>query len=151
MNRPVTGNVLNNANVPAGATASVTGFSISGSAQVYSPGSNVTLPHPVTGLPIGTLQLSSTGAYTFEPLPSYVGPSPAINVYSSSSDGQTAVSSLTVDVLTRERRLQMGCMHAWGMLCACARCATGACASPCSATTLAQPTIAGAAIMHTMQ
>ena len=102
MDQPVSGNVLSNANVPVGTAASVTGFSVAGSTQVYPPGSNITLTDPLTGQPIGTLVMSSTGAYTFNPVPGYVGPTPAINVYSKDSKGNTAVSSLTIDVGARE-------------------------------------------------
>jgi hypothetical protein len=115
MDQPVSGNVLNNANVPAGTTAQVTGFSIAGSTKVYPPGANVTLDDPVTGEPIGTLVLSSTGAYTFDPVPGYVGPAPAINVYSKDvTNGQTAVSSLTIDVLPCEfLRCRGGAAPCW--------------------------------------
>ena len=54
---------------------------------------------PVTGAPIGTLTLASNGAYIFDPVDGYIGPAPAVNVYSKDSNGQTAVSSLTIDVL----------------------------------------------------
>ena len=94
-----TGNVLANANIPSGTTAQVTGFSIAGSTTVYPPGSNVTLTDPQTGLPIGTLTISASGAYTFDPVDGYIGPTPAVNVYSKDTNGQTAVSSLTIDVL----------------------------------------------------
>ena len=99
MGQNATGNVLNNANVPAGTTAQVTGFSIAGSTQVYPAGSTVPLTDPVTGAPIGTLTLASNGAYIFDPVDGYIGPAPAVNVYSKDSNGQTAVSSLTIDVL----------------------------------------------------
>jgi hypothetical protein len=104
MGTPVSGNVLATANVPAGTTAQVTGFSVAGSTQVYPAGSNVTLNDPVTGEPIGTLVLKSSGDYTFEPVPGYVGPTPAVNVYSRNSNGVTDVSSLTIDVLPSEAR-----------------------------------------------
>jgi hypothetical protein len=103
MGQNATGNVLANANVPSGQTAQVTGFSIAGSTQVYPPGSTVTLTDPVTGEPIGTLTISASGAYTFDPVDGYVGPTPAVNVYSKTSAGTTAVSSLTIDVLPCER------------------------------------------------
>jgi hypothetical protein len=103
MGTPVSGNVLATANIPAGTTAQVTGFSVAGTTQVYPPGSNVTLNDPVTGAPIGTLVLQSSGAYTFDPVPGYVGPTPAVNVYSRNSNGVTDVSSLTIDVLPGER------------------------------------------------
>lgn len=94
-----TGNVLANANLPTGVTASVTGFSVAGSPKVYPPGSTVTLSDPVTGQPIGTLTMAADGTYAVDPVDGYLGPTPAINVYSKASNGQTAVSSLTLDVL----------------------------------------------------
>ena len=94
-----TGNVLANANLPTGVTAQVTGFSIAGSTQVYPAGSNVELTDPITGQPIGTLVIAADGSYTFDPVDGYLGPTPAVNVYSKASSGQTAVSSLTLDVL----------------------------------------------------
>ena len=102
LGQTATGNVLANANVPSGQTAQVTGFSIAGTTKVYPPGSNVTLTDPVTGAPIGTLTISASGAYAFDPVDGYLGPTPAVNVYSQASNGATAVSSLTVDVLPGE-------------------------------------------------
>jgi hypothetical protein len=101
MGQTATGNALANANVPAGQTAQVTGFSIAGSTQVYPPGSNVTLTDPLTGQPIGTLVVSGSGAYTFDPVDGYMGSTPAINILSKTATG-TAVSSLTIDVLPSE-------------------------------------------------
>jgi hypothetical protein len=97
-----TGHVLANANLPTGVTSQVTGFSIAGSTQVYPAGSTVPLTDPVTGEPIGTLTISASGAYTFDPVDGYIGPTPAVNVYSKASNGQTAVSSLTIDVIPGE-------------------------------------------------
>ena len=108
MGTPVSGNVLSTANVPTGTTAQVTGFSIAGSTQVYPPGSNVTLTDPVTGEPIGTLVLQSNGDYTFDPVPGYIGPTPAISVYSRNSNGVTDVSSLTIDVLPGKQTVDVG-------------------------------------------
>jgi hypothetical protein len=99
MGQTATGNVLANANVPSGQTALVTGFSIAGSTQVFPAGSTTTLTDPLTGQPIGTLTISASGAYTFDPEDGYIGPVPAVNVYSKTSTGTTAVSSLTIDVL----------------------------------------------------
>ena len=107
MDQPVSGNVLVNANLPAGTTAIVTGFSIAGSGQIITPGQGpVPVLDPATGVPIGTLVMQSNGAYTFDPVPGYVGPAPAVSLYLSRSDGQTAVSTLTIDVASRECRCQ---------------------------------------------
>jgi hypothetical protein len=104
MGQSLAGNVLSNANVPSGQTASVTGFTVAGSSQVYTPGSTpVTLYSPTTREPIGTLTIAPNGAYTFDPVDGYMGPVPAINIYTQSSDGQKAVSGLTIDVVARER------------------------------------------------
>jgi hypothetical protein len=104
MGQTATGNVLNNANLPQGVTAaSVTGFSIEGSSQIIPAGSNaVRLTDPDTGAFIGTFTLQPSGAYTFVPQPGYVGPAPAVNVYSRATNGQTAVSSITLDVVPGE-------------------------------------------------
>ena len=102
LGQTATGNVLANANIPAGTTAEVTGFSIAGSTKLYPAGSNIALTDPVTGEAIGTLAISASGAYTFDPVDGYLGPTPAINVYSKASNGQTSVSSLTLDVVPGE-------------------------------------------------
>jgi hypothetical protein len=100
MGQNATGNVLGNANLPTGTTVQVTGFAIAGTTQVFPPGSTVPLSDPQTGLPMGTVTIAANGAYTFDPVDGYIGPSPAVNVYSRTSNGQTAVSSVTFDVLT---------------------------------------------------
>jgi hypothetical protein len=101
--QPVSGNALSNAAIPSGQTASVTGFSIAGSTQVITPGSGpVTLISPTNGQPMGTLTMLASGAYMFDPVDGYVGPAPAVTVYSKTSGGQTGVSSLTLDVLPCE-------------------------------------------------
>jgi hypothetical protein len=103
LGQAATGNVLANANLPTGVTAQVTGFSIAGSTTVYPAGSNVTLTDPSTGLTIGTITISSSGAYTFDPVDGFIGPTPALNLFSKTADGAaTAVSSLTIDVLPSE-------------------------------------------------
>jgi hypothetical protein len=103
--------VLSNAATPSGQTASVTGFSVAGSGQVILPGQGpVTLTDPATGVPIGTLTMSASGAYTFDPVSGYLGPAPAISVYTKTSSGQTAVSSLTLDVVARESTCMYACM-----------------------------------------
>lgn len=102
MGQPVSGNMLDNANLPAGTTAAVTSFTMEGSSQLLTPGTPVALTGPTTGEPVGTLLLKSDGHYTFTPVPDYVGPVPAINVNLRGSNGGTAASSLTIDVLPRK-------------------------------------------------
>lgn len=100
MDTPYNGNALDNANVPAGAMLTVTGFTVSGSSRVITPGSApVTLNSPVTGRPMGTISIQATGTYAFMPAAGYFGPAPAITLNLFSTDGQTAMSSLTLDVL----------------------------------------------------
>ena len=103
MGEPLTGNVLDNARVPTGQAATVTGFSVGTSNDVIAPGSGpITLNDPDTGLPMGTLDMKGDGTYTFTPEPGYVGPAPAISVFSRTTDGQTIQSGLTIDVVPRE-------------------------------------------------
>lgn len=102
MGQTATGSVLADANLPAGVTATVTGFSIEGTSKVYPPGSTVPLADPVTGVPIGTLTVAADGSYTFDPVDGYVGPVPTVNVYEKASNGQTAISTLTLNVVPGE-------------------------------------------------
>ena len=113
MGQVLNGNALDNATLPPSATsATVTGFTIEGSAKVYTPGPTpLSLNDPDTGAPVGTLTLLPSGAYTFVPAPNYMGPVPGINLNVRGSDGQTCVSSLTVDVIARE-----GWGWGWGRL-----------------------------------
>ena len=99
MNQPLSGNVLSNANLPTGTTTQVTGISVAGTSLIYPVGSTVTLSDPLTGQPMGTLVVQRSGAYTFTPVAGYIGPAPAVSVYSQASNGQTAVSALTIDVV----------------------------------------------------
>lgn len=108
-----TGNVLANDKLPAGTTATVSGFSVAGSNVLYPAGSTVPLSDPVTGVPIGTMKIEANGTYTFDPVDGFVGPAPGISVYETSSNGLTAVAGLTIDVLPG------GCLvpcHAWQWL-----------------------------------
>jgi hypothetical protein len=111
MGQTATGNVFINANLPKGTTAEVTGISIAGTTLVISPTNTpIKLDDPQTGEPIGTFTIQPNGDYVFEPEPGYIGPAPAIDVYTRNSNGQTAVSSLTIDVVP----------GGWGPCCAAA-------------------------------
>lgn len=89
----------------------MTGFSVEGSTEMLKPGTTVALTAPGTRVQMGTLTLQASGAYIFVPEPGYLGPAPAIHVYSISSDGQTCISALTIDVVTRECWAGLGCMR----------------------------------------
>ena len=97
---PATGNVLANANVPTGATASVTSFSVPGSSAEYPAGTTATLTDPETGAVTGTVLVNPDGSYVFTPAPNYVGPVPTVTVSVSSSDGQSAQVPLSLSVNT---------------------------------------------------
>lgn len=100
--QPATGNVLDGANVPGGSTATVTGFSVAGSAQIIPAGPTASpVTAPTTGLTIGNLTIRADGTYTFTPVAGFVGSAPAVNVFIQGPNGQTAVSTLTLDVLAR--------------------------------------------------
>lgn len=99
MDTPTSGNLLDNTQLPAGTTASVTSFTLAGSSTVYTPGPTpVTLTDPVTGEPIGTLAVSPNGTYVFTPAPGYVGDVPLVSYTVRSSNGQTVSSALTLSV-----------------------------------------------------
>lgn len=108
---PASGNVLSNAVVPNGVTVSITGFSVAGSTTKYPAGSNITLASPLAGSPVGQLSLRADGMYTFVPAPGYVGPSVAVDVYSSASSGDSAVSSLRFDVAGADGLEALACAH----------------------------------------
>jgi CshA-type fibril repeat protein len=95
---PATGNVLDNADLPTGTTASVTGFSVPGTDTVYPAGSTAPVVDPATGVVTGTVSVKPDGTYLFTPAPGYVGPVPTVDVLVTSSDGQSVEVPLTVTV-----------------------------------------------------
>ena len=99
----LTGNAFINANLPKGTSAQVTGISVAGTTLLLSPTATpITLNDPATGQPMGTFTIQANGDYIFEPVAGFIGPAPAIDVYTKASNGQTAVSSLTIDVVPGE-------------------------------------------------
>jgi len=95
---PATGNMLDRADVPPGATASVTGFSVPGSDTIYPAGSTVPVVDPTTGTVTGTMRVNPDGSYVFDPAPGFTGPVPPVKVTVTSSDGQSVQVPLTITV-----------------------------------------------------
>ena len=108
--KTATGNVLDNASIPPGSMANVTGFAVAGSSTVYAPGTPVTVTDPTTGKTTGTLVVQPDGSYTFTPA-GYTGSVPTINTNIRSSDGQTVTSGLTITVLPCEQSITVECPH----------------------------------------
>ncbi len=97
------GNVLSNDTLDpdAGATTTVSSFSLdadgNGSQDVFTPGTPVTVTTPSGTL--GVLTMASNGNYTFTPYQAnYSGPVPVITYTLSSSTGETATATLTLNV-----------------------------------------------------
>jgi hypothetical protein len=120
MGVPLAANVLDNAVLPPGDTATVTGWVVQGTTQVLAPGSApVALTSPGTGTVMGSLVVKADGGVVFKPAPGYVGTVPVVNLFLRSSSEQSFTSTLVIDVLSR--KLQAGgsspsractCMHA---------------------------------------
>ena len=102
---PATGNVMADASVPAGSTASVTGFLVPGSSTPIKAGSGaVPVVDPTTGTVTGTIDVKPDGSYTFTPTPGYTGPVPSVTLNVASTDGQSVQVplSLSVSALLRD-------------------------------------------------
>ena len=100
MGSTLKGNLLDNAILPPGTSASIKSFSVAGSSTVYTPGpALITLTNPSTGVIAGTLQVLPNGNFTFIPTPGYVGPAPTVTYVVLSTDGQTDPSALNIDVV----------------------------------------------------
>lgn len=103
MGQSISGNLLSNAKIPPGVKANVTGFIVQGSSQVIKPGgAPVTLDDLRSGQPMGKLTIKSDGSYVFEPAPGFTGAAPAVSLYLQSSDKQTTISALALEVLPSE-------------------------------------------------
>jgi CshA-type fibril repeat protein len=97
---PLRLNVLDNADVPPGTTASVTSFSLPGSNVVYPAGPTpVAVTDPATGKTVGTVVVQPDGTVTFTPAAGFTGQAPAISYTVESSDGQVSPGALAVTVL----------------------------------------------------
>jgi gliding motility-associated-like protein len=92
-NNPATGNLLTNDTDADGNTLTITQFVINGVTTTVDPTTGGT--YVLSG--VGTFVVSANGNYTFTPLSSYVGTTPALT-YTVSDGTVTATSSLTVYV-----------------------------------------------------
>ncbi len=89
---PITGNLLtNDSDVDAGTTLAITQFSVAGISGSFAAGSTATIAG------VGTIQIASTGAYTFTPAANYNGAVPVVS-YTVSDGTATASSTLTLNV-----------------------------------------------------
>ncbi len=87
---PATGNVLSNDTDPDGDTLSVSDFSIAGVSGTFLPGDIADIPG------VGTIEINSTGAYTFTPAPNYIGPVPEITYTVTDNNGGSATATLNL-------------------------------------------------------
>lgn len=90
-NAPTTGNVLVNDFDPDQGTLSLTRYVVFGDATIYSPGATATIAG------VGTIQMSSNGAYTFTPNTGYSGSVPPIT-YTTSNGTYSSEGVLTLSV-----------------------------------------------------
>ena len=88
---PATGNLLTNDSDPNGDSFVLTSYSVGGT--TYS-GSDLGVNKTISG--VGTINISSTGAYTFTPVSNYNGPVPVIEY--TIEDAQGAISSSTLSI-----------------------------------------------------
>jgi len=89
--KPISGNVLTNDSIPTGSTATVSSFSISGTA--YQPGTTAIIPN------VGTITIASNGSYTFKPVLNYNGVVPTITYTMSDGGGYSDNANLIIKVL----------------------------------------------------
>lgn len=92
-NTTSTGNVLSNDSDPEGTTLTVTRFTLSGNATVYSPGQTAT----VAG--VGSLSIASNGVWTFTPVTDYAGNFPLVT-YTATDGVNSVTSTLFISVVT---------------------------------------------------
>lgn len=88
---PLVVDVLANAAVPAGTTASVTGFTYPGSPTVFAAGPlEMPVVDPMSGKTAGLFKVLRNGTATYIPAAGFTGQVPAITYFVESSDGQTS-------------------------------------------------------------
>ena len=104
INEPITGSVLvlvGSLQAPPNATVTVSSFTVQGvDGQLLTPSPRpVGLTNPTTGKLAGMLVLQASGMFTFTPAADYIGPAPVVSFTATSSDGQSVISALTIDVV----------------------------------------------------
>lgn len=88
-----TGNLLTNDSDPNGDSYELTSYSVG--VNTYS-GSNLGVNKTISG--VGTINISSTGAYTFTPVSNYNGPVPVIEYTIEDAQGATSSSTLSISI-----------------------------------------------------
>uniref|UniRef100_UPI0040481754 tandem-95 repeat protein n=1 Tax=Algoriphagus sp. TaxID=1872435 RepID=UPI0040481754 len=91
---PLTGNVLTNdtgSGTPAG-TLTVTNFTVAGLAGTFAAGETAS----ISG--VGTIQITSTGAYTFTPVANYSGTVPVISYTATDANGGSDSGDLSLSI-----------------------------------------------------
>lgn len=95
----VSGSMLAGVTPPAGATLSVTGLRLPGSAKPIAAGSSpVQVVDPITGKVTGRLAVRTDGTFTFTPAAGFAGNVPTVYVTVKSSNGQSKEAPLMVIV-----------------------------------------------------
>jgi gliding motility-associated-like protein len=91
---PVTGNVLTNdtgSGTPAG-TLTLTNFTVAGVSGTFTAGQTASIPN------VGTIQITSTGAYTFTPVANYNGTVPVISYTATDTNGGSDIGDLRISI-----------------------------------------------------
>ncbi|NIC42192.1 tandem-95 repeat protein [Aquabacterium sp. A08] len=90
---PHTGNLLSNDSDPTGDTFTLTSFTVNGTTYT-----GVTLTGDKTLAGVGTMNISSTGAYTFTPAANFYGPVPPITYTITDAYGATSTATFSINV-----------------------------------------------------
>ena len=91
---PVTGNVLTNdtgSGSPAG-TLTLTNFTVAGVSGTFTAGQTASIPN------VGTIQITSNGAYTFTPVANYNGTVPVISYTATDTNGGSDIGDLRISI-----------------------------------------------------
>ncbi len=91
---PVTGNVLTNdtgSGSPAG-TLTLNNFTVAGVSGTFTAGQTASIPN------VGTIQITSTGDYTFTPVANYNGTVPVISYTATDTNGGSDIGDLRISI-----------------------------------------------------